>query len=305
MQRVPIPVVSIGNITLGGTGKTPLVEWLSQRLKAEGFRPGIVLRGYKRERPGIFAVDPAKDSARSAGDEAYMLARRTRVPVIVGADRAEAIRLGIDSFGIDVALLDDGFQRRDIGKDLDILVLSGSTGKESAMLFPLGSLREPINCVRKADVVVFNKGEPDGEARALVRGIPAFRMRYRPLHLYNMKQDAAGHFGFLKGKRTLAFAGLGDNESFFGLLKALGALLVETVSFPDHHGYSERDMVELTSRTGVDILVTTEKDAVKVKELSCPANLFFLAIEVEIEGEGRLFDIVRSRIGERTCQIES
>jgi tetraacyldisaccharide 4'-kinase len=300
VTRVPIPIISVGNITLGGTGKTPLVEWLAQRLTEAGFRPGIVLRGYKRERPGTFTVDPETESARSAGDEAYMLARRVPVPVIVGADRAKAIEVGMEEGAIDVALLDDGFQRKNLHKDLDILLLSGATGKESGRLFPLGSLREPIDCVRKADVVVVNKGELEEGTRRLVAGIPVFRMRYRPLHLYNLKRDLAGHFGFIKGRRTLAFSGLGDNESFFGLLESLGADLVDRISFPDHHDYSAEDMLQLASRRGVDIIVTTEKDAVKVKALPYPGNLFYLAIAVEIEGEERLFDIVRSRIGERT-----
>ena len=198
VSHMPIPVISVGNITLGGTGKTPVVERLSLRLKEGGFSPAIVTRGYRRRKEGIFQVNARKDSALDVGDEAFMLSRKTGVPVIVGADRAQAIRLGMKEQRINVAILDDGFQRRDIGKDIEILVLKGgeAAGGLDRRLFPLGSLREPLERVRDADIIVVNKGEPDGETRKMIASLPVFPMSYRPLHLVHMRRNRIGSYPY-------------------------------------------------------------------------------------------------------------
>ncbi len=309
-QEAPIPVISVGNISLGGTGKTPVVEKLSLWLKEQGCNPVIISRGYRREKKGVFQVDPRSETPRTAGDEAFMLARKTGVPVIVGVDRGEAIALGIRSVNAGVAILDDGFQRRDIVKDVEIVVMNGSLAPESLALFPLGSLREPVERVRNADVVLVNKGKPSdglGPSNGLdpvMEGIPSFPIRHRPLHLVHMKGQRIGHYRYLKGKRIIAFSGLGDNESFFGLLEELGATIISRVPFPDHNGYTEKDLDRILSRGPVDMIVTTEKDAVKIECLKYPDNLFYLTIEMEIGDEERLFQTVLRKIEGKLCQIK-
>lgn len=288
IDKASIPVVSVGNITVGGTGKTPIVELLSRKLKADGFRPGIVTRGYKRKRAGTFSVDPKKDDAASAGDEPFMLAKRTSLPVVVGTKRIEAIELGLKEHAIDVALLDDGYQVRDLKKDVEILVLSGRPEDERGMLFPLGPFREPFQSIRRADAVLVSKGELSDGARAFVQGIPTFKVSYRPVFLRNVKRDLIGPCAFLKEKKVLAFAGLGDNRSFFELLSAQGADVVREIEFPDHHEYRSDDMEKISSYRDVEMLVTTEKDAVKMTRLDIPKNLFYLAIEAVIENEEEL-----------------
>lgn len=296
-EQATIPVISVGNISLGGTGKTTVVERLSRQLRERGLRPGIVMRGYKKKRAGAFAVDPKKDTARSAGDEAAMLAKRTMLPVLVGKNRKEGIDRGIREFGINVAIFDDGYQVRNVRKDVEVLVLNGQAASGSMHLFPLGFLREPLGGVRKADVLLINKGELTGPVRDKVAQIPAFRVRYRPLYLFSLKRGAMTDYRYVKGKKTLAFSGLGDNGSFFNLLRDLGADLVATVEFPDHHHYSDRDLERLAAHREAEILVTTEKDAVKIEHMGVGENIFYLSIEAQIEDEEKLIDLILSKAG--------
>lgn len=295
-----IPVVSVGNVTLGGTGKTPVVERLALRLKERGFTPAIVTRGYRRKKAGVFAVDPRNDSAESAGDEPLMLARRTGLPVIVAKERIEAVNRGIADFGIDIAILDDGFQVRNLAKDVEILILKGTREGERTDLFPLGPFREPVERATRADIVLVNGGEPAASVRPFIAKKPLFRLNYRPTHLFNLKRRAIVHCNFMRGKRVVAFAGLGNNDSFFELVEALGAQVIARLPFPDHHSYTQTDMTGAIQAAEADLIVTTEKDGVKLERLELPDNLFYLAVEAVIEDEERLVDLILSKVrGER------
>jgi tetraacyldisaccharide 4'-kinase len=294
-EQATIPVISVGNISLGGTGKTTVVERLSRELRERSLRPGIIMRGYKKKRAGVFAFDPKRDTAESAGDEAAMLSRRTMLPVLVGKRRKEGIERAIREFGIDIAIFDDGYQVRNVHKDVEVLVLNGQAGRDSMHLFPLGFLREPLETIRKADVLLINKGELTGSVKEAAAGIPAFHVRYRPLYLYGLKRRAMTDYRYARGKKTLAFSGLGDNGSFFNLLGDIGADLVKTVEFPDHHRYSKEDLRRLASWRGAEILVTTEKDAVRIEHMEVEDNLFYLSIEAQIEDEATLIDLILSK----------
>ncbi len=298
-ERARVPVISVGNVTLGGTGKTTVVEKLSGQLKERGFRPGIVMRGYKRKKKGVFAVDPKGDSAESAGDEALMLSKRTMLPVVVGKRRAEGIEKGIRDFGIDVAIFDDGYQVRNVHKDVELVMLNGRESARSPRLFPLGPYREPVSRLRKADAVLVNRGSLCGTLKSVANGIPTFYVRYRPLHLFNMKRRAMVNYRFILGKKVVAFSGLGDNSSFFSLLGEIGADVVRTFEFPDHHRYGAGDLERIKSAEDGEMLVTTEKDAVKLERMEVPDHLFYLAVEAEIEGEEALVDIVLNKIGRK------
>jgi tetraacyldisaccharide 4'-kinase len=296
-ERAVIPVISVGNIALGGTGKTPVVEKLSKRLKEEGLNPGIITRGYKRKKKGIFSVDIKNDTVQNVGDEAFMLAKRTNIPVVVGKDRLAAIEYGIGSSGIDIAILDDGFQVKKLAKDIELLILKGSESFEKHELFPLGPYREPLARIRDSHAVLVNKGNLDKSTLYFTHTIPKFHIRYKPLHLYNMKRNLIAHYRFLKGKRIVAFSGLGDNHSFFNLLRDIGADIVHEISFPDHHRYTEKDLRKCSSREGIDCIVTTEKDAVKIAYMDLPEDLFYLSIEAVIEDEKRLIAFLLKKIG--------
>ncbi len=299
IEKVAIPVLSIGNITLGGTGKTPVAERLSKRLQEEGFHPGIITRGYRRKKKGVFPVDVRRETAESAGDEAFMLAKKTRIPVIVGKNRLEAIERGIRSFRIDMAILDDGFQVRNLRKDFDLVLLNGKDSPGSHELFPLGPFREPPGRIRDSHAILINKGGLDKETLAYTSSIPNFRVTYKPMHLYKMKRNLITHPDFLKGKRITAFSGLGDNRSFFDLLKNIGAHVVHEMPFPDHHRYTVADLKKCASFDDVHCIVTTEKDAVKIAPMKIPENLFYLSIEAFIEDEDELIKLLLKKIGKQ------
>lgn len=298
IDEVPIPIVAVGNITVGGTGKTPVVERLAYRFKEIGFTPGIITRGYKRTREGTFCVDRHKDRAMEVGDEAVMLAKKTKIPVVVGARRSTAIVEAMKKCKVNLAILDDGFQVMNIKKNVDVVVVKGGDFYKCINLFPLGPCREPIVRLKDADVILINNGSVDPEIEKTIVGIPTFRMVYRPMHLYNVKHNLITHYKVLKGKKVLAFAGIGDNSSFFELVRSLGADVVREVSFQDHYAYRVKDIEKLSSYGDVNLIVTTEKDAVKIVDMAIiPDNLFYLSIEVAIEKEQELIDIILKKIG--------
>lgn len=302
-EAVPVYVISVGNITLGGTGKTPVVEKIALKLKEAGMNPGIITRGYKRKKGGIFPVDIKKDSAIDAGDEAFMLAKKTKVPVIVGSNKPEAIRMGIKDFNIDIALLDDAFQTRNIKKDMEILVVKGDNSGKKTALFPLGPFREPLKAIKKADVVLVNKGVLDKKMDEMIGDIPRFRIRYKPAYLYNIKNDLIAHYNILKGRNILAFSGLGDNESFFRLIEDIGGKIRYRISYPDHYCYDAGDIKGLSRYQNIDIIVTTEKDSVKIENLNLPDNLFFLGIDLEIEREDEFTEDILARIKKQILNL--
>lgn len=296
VERASVPVISVGNLSLGGTGKTTVVERLSRELRERGLRPGIVMLGYKKKRKGAFAVDRRSDTAESAGDEALMLAKRTMLPVLVGKKRGVAIKKGVREFGINVAIFDDGRQVRNVHKDVEVIILSGREPRSALHLFPLGFLREPLEMAKKADIILVNKGELDSRTKALVSGMPTFHIRYRPLYLCRVKDRAMADYRSLRGKKVLAFSGLGDNSSFFRMLRDVGADVVRTCEFPDHHRYRREDLRRVTSFQDVEMVVTTEKDAVKIDGMEAADNLFYLSIEAEIENQDALIEHLYSKM---------
>ncbi len=285
-----IPVISVGNLSMGGTGKTTVVERLSKELVKKGLRPGIVTLGYRKKKKGSFAVDRRTETAENAGDEAVMLARHTMLPVLVGKDRNESIERGVRDFGIDVAVFDDGFQVRNVRKDVELLIMDGAAPRAALHTFPLGVLREPLEMARKADIILVNRGELNDRVKAIASDAPVFHIRWRPLYLRRLKDRAMVNCRFIRGKKVLAFSGLGDNDSFFRTLGDIGANVVMAREFPDHYRYRREDLSRLESFQGAEMLVTTEKDAVKIEGMEVPENLFALVIEAEIERENELIE---------------
>jgi tetraacyldisaccharide 4'-kinase len=225
--------------------------------------------------------------------------------VLVGSNRAEAIGMGMKQFPIDVVILDDGFQLRNIEKDMEVLVIKGGGGREGHDLFPLGPCREPLERVRDADIILVNKGHPGKDVEAYMDETPCYTMGYRPAHLYNLKLKGMVHYRFLKGKKVLAFSGLGDNRSFFDLLRELGAHVVHEISFEDHHAYTEKEIERIVSYPGAEMIVTTEKDGVKIAAMDVPNHFFYLAVTVEINREKELFELIQEKLKREIWQRES
>jgi tetraacyldisaccharide 4'-kinase len=290
-----VPVISIGNMTLGGTGKTPVTGRLAVQLRERGRSPGIITRGYKRKAKGVFTVDPASATAEEVGDEAVMLARSTRVPVIVARERNRGIEKAVREAGIDIALFDDGYQVKNVRKDVDLLVVNGNEPRAAQRLFPLGLYREPLREMKRADAILINKGEPGVMLPDGAGGIPTFLVRYAPKSLVQVKTGVTSDWSAIRGKKVLAFSALGDNPSFFALLGQIGANVVKAIEFPDHHFYEPGDIRRIAFYRDIDMIVTTEKDAVKLERLDVPDNLFYLSIEAEIENEHALIELVLDR----------
>ena len=270
-ETIGIPVVIVGNITAGGSGKTPLVLWIAKHLASQGWRPGIVSRGYGgrvstlREAP--VEVNAASDPAL-VGDEPLLLARRSAVPVWVGADRLAACRgLRTHHPECDVLVLDDGLQHYRLARDVEIAVVD-SRGFGNGHLFPAGPLREPVSRLRSVDAVVCN-GEP---------GVGGYRMRLEGSRFVRLTDTGRGvEAAALGATRVHAVAGIGDPARFFSHLGALG-LEVVPHPFPDHHAFSAAD---LAFGDGLPV-VMTEKDAVKCWRFAQP-HFWMLPVDAELD----------------------
>ena len=285
-RDVPAVVVSIGNLTVGGTGKTPAAELAAVTLTSLGRRPAIVSRGYRRRSRGVQIVADTASirlDPDEAGDEPFLLARRLPgVPVVVGANRHEAASLAVERFGVDAVVLDDGFQHRTLKKHLEIVMVRGRTPWGNGHMLPRGPLREPLSALARADLVVAT-GAGDSDDEAAVREsvaryaprIPVLTATYTPARCWRAGRMETVALERLAGLRVLAFAGVASPESFARTLRDLGVIIEDVVTFDDHHWYSRADLTDLATRAeraGVDALVTTEKDWVRLRGLPLPAR---------------------------------
>lgn len=266
-EPLRVPVVVVGNVTAGGTGKTPLVAWLARELAQRGWRPGIVLRGYRGSAHGARRVAIGDDPAL-VGDEAVLLAQATQVPVAIGRRRVAAGRLLEDE--CDVLLSDDGLQHWAMQRDVEIAVVDGARRFGNGRLLPAGPLREPATRLSRVDHVVANGRAEPGEIPMRVRGERAIALDdpARTLTLSSMR-----------GTRVHAVAGIGSPERFFELLRGYG-IEVEPHVYPDHHDY-RGDELELP---GEDPVLLTEKDAVKAARFASP-RVYAVPVEAELPAE--------------------
>lgn len=295
-RRLGCPVVSVGNLTVGGTGKTPAVELAVQTLVDLGRRPAVVSRGYRRRSRGVQVVADTASirlDPEDAGDEPFLLARRLPgVPVVVGTNRYEAARLAVDRFAATAIVLDDGFQHRTLHKDLEIVMTHAARPWGNGQLLPRGPLREPLEALVRADLVVATgAGGEDGlaEVRAGVTAhapwIPVLRARYVPVECWEAEGVRARRAADLAGVPLLAFAGIAAPEAFRDTLAALGADVRETVAFRDHHWYRPDDLRRLERRAatlGATGLVTTEKDWVRLRRLAPGRPLFVVSVRLDL-----------------------
>ena len=277
-RRLPCRVIAVGNLTVGGTGKTPLVEVLARELTARGRVVVVLSRGYGRRAASRIGLVSAGArpllTAAEAGDEPSLLARRLRgVPIVVGCDRYRAGAWALERFRPDVLLLDDGFQQRRLHTDVDVVCVDARAPLGHRGLFPRGSLREPPTALGRAHLLVLTHAAeaPAEEAEAEVRRhaptAPMVRARYEPDGLEEIRARRVVAVDALRARPVLAFAGIALPESFGATLAGLGIAPREFVAFPDHHPYAAGDVAALEARArcvGAEALVTTEKDAVRL-----------------------------------------
>jgi tetraacyldisaccharide 4'-kinase len=284
-SRLPVPVVVVGNIYIGGTGKTPLTIWLVQALQAAGMRPGVISRGHGSDADGSRVVGAGSTPAE-VGDEPLLIWQRTGRPVMVGRDRAATGRALLAAHpDIDIVLTDDGLQHYALQRDIEIILFDGR-GAGNGWLLPAGPLREPVS--RRRDFTVINAPVLTD---ALVRSVGGAGSGGRPIQM----TLEGGHAEQLKdrsqrrelaslnqpGLRLAAAAGIGNPARFFGMLKAAGLAIAE-LPLPDHHDFADRPFARLEA----DIILVTEKDAVKcaqIEELRDDPRLWVVPVTARID----------------------
>jgi tetraacyldisaccharide 4'-kinase len=299
VRRLPLPVVSVGNLTVGGSGKTPVVVALARILSRKGLRVCIISRGYKRRKNSpLLRVSDGQGTLcrlREAGDEPFMIAKMLRgVEVWVGKDRCkvglEALRCG----QIDVFLLDDGFQYRGLYRDVDILVMRAPRPFGNGRLLPLGPLREPQSEALRAHLWILNVTEdPQGGItsmevlRGLSAEIPIVRSRLTPLYLWRLDSHEKMELEGLEGKEVGIICGIGRPKGLLRLVESLGARVAHCLSYPDHHWYNLKDLRKIEGLIKkASIWITTEKDAWKLKEaMTRHGGIWVLATEMILEDE--------------------
>lgn len=296
-QQLAWPVVSVGNLSVGGAGKTPLVIRLAQLLAAEDVPVDVLSRGYGRNSLGVERVDPEGDAARF-GDEPLLIARAAKVPVYVGASRYETGLLAEgeserESGNVGIHLLDDGFQHRRLARALDIVVVHASDFEEG--LLPAGRLREPLASLKRASAVVLRSEDRRLEAELRRRGISA------PVWIQHRKLVVECV------TRAVAFCGIARPEEFFSALRSHNVELAATVTLRDHQAYSQWEVDRLTAalrHKDADCFVTTEKDAARLSrvqrtQLENVAPLRVARLEVSLDDEsaivGRLMRLIMRR----------
>lgn len=265
-RRFPVPVVVVGNITVGGTGKTPLTLALIERLRQEGFTPGVVSRGYGGHGDYPLVVDE-NVYAEQCGDEPLTLFRRSAVPIVVDPKRSRAVACLLEKFPCDVVLCDDGLQHYALARDIEIAVIDGSRGFGNGRLLPMGPLREPVSRLQQVQHVVVNGQGFDWPAAA-VMSLQADAWK-------SLRQESQAVVP-LPGSHVHAVAGIGNPARFFGQLRAAGYVVTEH-AFPDHHVYATRD---LDFGDGLPV-VMTEKDAVKC-ESQAAESWWYVPVHAEL-----------------------
>jgi tetraacyldisaccharide 4'-kinase len=304
-KRLPCPVISIGNLTIGGSGKTPMTIYAAELIQSLGYSVAIISRGYKGQAEKIGGV--VCDGRRicmgpdTAGDEPFMVAQRLKtVPVIVGQNRFKAGRLAIQEFKPDVLLLDDAFQHLKLHRDLDLVLLDSIEPLGNTFLFPRGTLRETASALSRGDAVILTRSDI-GKAPSLdqikkhVPRMPIFHSSHIP-YIYKIvtgnsiqSQDSSTSsseydFGAFKNKRVFAFSGIASNDDFRRTIESFQCKLENFSEFPDHHQYSEKELdkvVKSAMDVSAEFIFTTEKDYVRIAhKIKWPMDLVIIGIEI-------------------------
>jgi tetraacyldisaccharide 4'-kinase len=318
-KRLPCSIISIGNITVGGTGKTPMTIYVAKVVKQLGYNVAVISRGYKGKAEKIGGiVSDGKVllmTPESAGDEPYMMAKRLKdVPVIVGKNRLKAGRLAISKFDPDVIVLDDGFQHLKLQRDLDLVLLDYRKPFGSGHLLPRGVMREPASALLNANAIILTRSDAVNEnemssslkkLRFYERNKPIYHTFHHPfvysiingekkIFEKNIKEILRQNSECIKGRTVFAFSGLADNHDFQQTVKSLSCNLSGYMEFPDHHPYSEKDLKDISAaakRSMSECLITTEKDYVRMAhKINWPGDLFVIGIEIDFGEDKKRFN---------------
>lgn len=310
-RRLPVPVISVGNLSVGGTGKTSMVIYLAEKLKMRGVEPVILSRGYRRKTSGTVVVsdrDRVIVPWEEAGDEPYFMAKAlSGVPVVVDEVRYRGGLAAIEKFSPDIILLDDAFQHRSLDRDVDIVLLNSNDPPDTYKLLPYGKLREPWVHLRRADLIFWTKvnlkmPHPTLRSKALQAKVPTFYSRAEP---GGFMRDVEGNvlpLERVRGEKILAFCGIGDPGSFQRLLQSVGMDVSDFVVLEDHHVYSAEEataLMEKAKACGAHLMVTTDKDIFKVAQWT-GENIPLYSLGIDFipspEGEQALWKRITERL---------
>jgi tetraacyldisaccharide 4'-kinase len=282
-RRLPVPVLSVGNLTMGGTGKTPAVILLVDWLLAQGKRVAILSRGYRRTSTAQYLMVSDGErllvDASEAGDEPFMMAQRCpKAIVAVGADRYELGDWVLSRFPIDCLVLDDGFQHLGLYRDVNLLLVDATDAEGLAAMTPAGRLREPLRAAARATAIVITRADVPAQVTEVCRKLKAtlgfmpdpIQAVFRPESLVSVMTGTSEPLSWSKGKTALLCSGVGHAGSFRSLVERIGMKIVGEVVHPDHHAYTRQDVEQLKARAvelRAELVVTTEKDACKLAAL--------------------------------------
>ena len=302
-RRLATPVISVGGLTVGGAGKTPLVLWLEEQLKQRGHRPAILTRGYRRRvAEQCTVVAPGERAAADrTGDEAQMYVRAGVGPIGISADRAQAGKRIEALWKPDVFLLDDGFQHWRLARSLDIVVLDALDPFGGGDTIPLGRLREPLTALQRAGAVVVARtapGQSIAAIQALVRRHNATAPLFTSRVIARGWRDAATGQPASLASPVAAFCGLGNPDSFWRTLRGLGIAPVLRRAFPDHHRYTREELEQLGAQT----LLTTEKDVANLPP-ALPLRVLWLEIAVEVDEADELIRVAEASLSASAARL--
>src|SRR3984885_13151333 len=295
-ERAPVLTVSVGNLTVGGTSKTPFTLFLARRLQSHGLRVGIVSRGYGRQRskaPAELVADDGKlkVSLEDAGDEPAMMAKTFTGPIAVADRRLDGVELLSKLGPLDAVILDDGFQHLRLSRDVDLLLVSNERGFGNGWMLPAGPMRESIRAAGRADaIIVMSSGSgasairPSQMKKLTARTVLHASVRPRALLIAENGEWRETPLG-LGGRRVLAVSGLADPSAFYAMLRELDAELVGVFEYPDHYAYTNADWQAIVNAMrDTDLVITTEKDLVKLERFPFPRDsLYALRLEVTMD----------------------
>jgi len=267
--NLPVPVIIVGNISIGGTGKTPLVVWLTRYLQTQGWRPGVLTRGYRGQATNWPQVVKPDSEPQLVGDEAVLLARRCDCPVIAGPNRVIAGQVLIQNYACNLIICDDGLQHYTLQRNVEIAVIDGQRRLGNGLCLPAGPLREPPQRLCECDLVVTNGLAVTGEFSMLLQGTHAVKLG----NISHVKPLA----DFVNDE-VMAIAGIGNPERFFKMLETYG-LRLQKRPFPDHHAFCKEDFIGLTQHK----ILMTEKDAVKCEQFLQDFDAWYVPINAELE----------------------
>lgn len=292
-ESLSLPTIVIGNISVGGTGKTPLVIELVNWLQQQGYKPAVIMRGYAgKHRVAAYQVTSQTDVAY-CGDEASLIFARTGANVVICRHRVEAGRFAIEKTDCDVIICDDGFQHLRLKRDFNVIVIDANRGFGNGWCLPAGFLREPIGVIGRAQAVVFN-GQPTDELISKIPATPLYTMQFTLSQAYNLATKETCSLEVFVNKQVNAVAAIGHPERFFSGLRHLG-IHVQAHAFADHHVFSQNDLL----LNNPSCILMTEKDAVKCQAMDESLRQKIWVVPVQVEIENTLFQRIRQTIEDK------